>query len=196
MGSFIEVLRIKLYKFKMSLKFYHPYSIKPCYFRRKPINMDFDELSIFPYFFNSCLDDLNLKLQNKNQNEDNENNFVTKIKLKGFEPKDINLELSSDKRKIKITAKNENKIEKDGFRSYSLNEFSKEISLPENIDVDKLKAVLDENDDLVIIAPKILQLKEKEQENEIRIQMEPPKYQESKNVENLENKNENLTLNN
>merc|ERR1712200_315185 len=190
MGSFIEVLRIKLYKFKMSLTFFHPYSIKPCYFRRKPINMDFDELSIFPYFFNSCLDDLNLKLQNKNQNEDNENNFVTKIKLEGFEPKNINLELSSDKRKIKITAKNENKIEKDRLRSYTLNEFSKEISLPENIDFDKIKSILNENNELVITAPKLLHLKKKEQESEIKIQMEPPKYQESKNVENLENENE------
>merc|ERR1712200_169204 len=164
MGSFIEVLRIKLYKFKMSLTFFHPYSMKPRYFKRKSINIDFDELSIFPYFFNSCLDDLNLKLKNRNQLEDNEINFVTKIKLEGFEPKDINLKLSSDKRKIKITAKNENKIEKDGLRSYTLNEFSKEISLPENIDVDKIKSVLDENNGLVISAPKLLRLKEKEQE--------------------------------
>merc|ERR1712200_191352 len=172
MGSFIEVLRIKLYRFKMSMTFFHPYSIKPRYLRRKPIRMDFDEFSIFPFFFSSCLDDLNLKLQNKNQLEDNENNFVIKMKLEGFEPKDINLELSSDKRKIKITAKNENKIEKDGLRSYTLKEFSKEISLPENIDVDKLKSILNQSNELVISAPKILQLKEKEQENEIRIQME------------------------
>merc|ERR1712200_327866 len=123
---------------KMSLTFFHPYSMKPRYLRRKPINMDFDEFSIFPYFLNSCLDDLNLKLQKKNQNEDYEKNFVTKMKLKGFEPKNINLELSSDKRKITITAKNENKIEKDGLRSYTLKEFSKEIILPENIDVDKI----------------------------------------------------------
>merc|ERR1712002_1166431 len=99
--------------------------------------MDFDELSYFLYFFNSCLDNLNLKIQNKSQIEENENNFVTKIKLEGFEPKDINLELSCDKRKIKITAKNENTVEKDGLRSYTLKEFSKEINLPENIDVDK-----------------------------------------------------------
>merc|ERR1712200_105973 len=151
---------------KMSLTFFHPYSMKPRYLRRKPINMDFDEFSIIPYFFNSCLDGMNLKLQNKNQNEDNEKKFVTKIKLEGFEQKDINLELSSDKRKIKITAKNERKIEKDGLRSYTLHEFSKEISLPENIDVDKIKSVLNENDELVIIAPKLLQLKEKDQENE------------------------------
>merc|ERR1712200_386401 len=110
---------------KMSLTFFHPYSMKPRYLRRKPINMDFDEFSIFPYFFNSCFDDLNLKLQNNNHLEDNENNFVSKIKLEGFEPKNISLELSSDKRKIKITAKNENKIEKDGFRSYTLKSFQK-----------------------------------------------------------------------
>merc|ERR1712200_194705 len=190
MGSFIEVLRIKLYRFKMSMTFFHPYSMKPRYLERKPIRMDFDEFSIFPYFFSSCLDDLNLKLQNKNQLEDNKNNFVTKLKLEGFEPKDINLELSSDKRKIKITAKNENKIEQDGLRSYTLHEFSKEISLPENIDVDKIKSILNENNELVITAPRLLHLKEKEQESEIKIQMEPPKYQESKNVENLENENE------
>jgi len=171
----------------MSLKLFHPYSMKPRYFRRKPIRMDFDEFSIFPFFFNSCLDDLNLKLQNNSQLEDNENNFVTKIKLESFEPKHINLELSSDKRKIKITAKNENKIEKDGLRSYTLKEFSKEISLPENINVDKLKSVLNENNELVISAPKLLQLKEKEHEHEISIQMEPPKYKESKNNENEEN---------
>merc|ERR1719376_1685733 len=165
--------------------------MKPGYYRRKPIKMDFDEFSIFPYFFNSCLDDLNLKLQNKNQHEDNEMNFVTKIKLEGFEPKDINLELSCDKRKIKITAKNENKTDKDGLRSYTLKEFSKEISLPENIQVDKIKSILNENNELVINAPKLLQLKEKEQKNEIRIQMESPKYKENGNVENLENKNEN-----
>merc|ERR1712200_214674 len=153
---------------------------------------DFDEFSIFPYFFNSCLVDSNLKLKNRNQLEDNEINFVTKIKLEDFEPKDINLELSSDKRKIKITAKNENKIEKDGLRSYTLNEFSKEISLPENIDVDKIKSVLDEYNKLVISAPKLLQLKEKEQEKEIKIQMEPPKYEESKNVGNLEKKKLNI----
>merc|ERR1711922_94580 len=123
------------------------------------INMDFDEFSIFPYFFNSCFDDLNLKLQNNNHLEDNENNFITKIKLEGFEPKDINLELSSDK----------NKIEKDGLRSYTLKEFSKEISLPENIDVDKVKSILNENNELVIRAPKILKLKEKEQEKVISI---------------------------
>jgi len=159
-------------------------------FRRKPIRMDFDEFSIFPYFFNSCLDDLNLKLQNNNKLEDledNENNFVTKIKLEDFEPKDINLELSSDKRKIKITAKNENKIEKDGFRSYTLKEFSKEISLPENVDVDKIKSVLNENNELVISAPKIVHLNENQQENQIRIQMEPPKYE--KNEENENNGN-------
>merc|ERR1712200_319771 len=161
---------------KMSLTFFHPYSMKPRYFRRKPINMDFDEFSIFPYFFNSCIDDLNLNLQNNSQLEDNENNFVAKTKLEGFEPKDINLELSSNNRKIKITAKNENKIEKDGLRSYTLKEFSKEISLPENIDVDKLKSTLSKNNDLVISAPKILQLKEKEQEKVISIQMDPPKY--------------------
>merc|ERR1712200_57051 len=158
----------------MSLTFFHPYSMKPRYFRRKPIRMDFDEFSIFPFFFNSCLDDLNLKLKNNSQLEDNENNFVTKIKLESFEPKHINLELSSDKRKIKITAKNENKIEKDGLRSYTLKEFSKEISL-------------NENNELVISAPKLLQLKEKEHEHEISIQMEPPKYKESKNNENEEN---------
>merc|ERR1712200_265790 len=169
MGSFIEVLRIKLYRFKMSMTFFHPYSMKHRYFSRKPIRMNFEEFSIFPYFFSSCLDDLNLKLQNNNQLEDNENNFVTKMKLEGFEPKDINLELSSDKRKIKITAKNENKIEKDGLRSYTLKEFSKEISLPENIDVDKVKSVLNENNELVISAPKLLQLKENKQEKEISI---------------------------
>merc|ERR1739841_342004 len=135
------------------------------------MKMKYEEFSIFPYFFNSSLDDLNLKIQNNNQLEDNEKNFVTKIKLEGFEPKDINLELSCNKRKIKITAKNENKIEKDGLRSYTLKEFSKEISLPENIDVDKIKSVLNENNELVISAPKILQLKGKEQKNEIRIQM-------------------------
>merc|ERR1712200_189837 len=74
----------------MSLTFFHPCSMKPRYLRRKPINM--------------CFDDLNLKLQSNNHFEDNENNFITKIKLEGFEPKDINLELSSDKRKIKVTA--------------------------------------------------------------------------------------------
>ena len=58
--------------------------------------MDIDKFYIFPYFFN-ILDDLNLRLQNKSQLEDNENNFVTKIKLEGFEPNDINLELSSEK---------------------------------------------------------------------------------------------------
>merc|ERR1712200_39723 len=138
--------------------------MKPRYFRRKPIRMDFDEFSIFPFFFNSCLDNLNLKLQNNSQLEDNENNFVTKIKLKGFEPKHIILELSSDKSKIKITAKNENKIEKDGFRSYTLKKLSKEINLPENIDVDKIKSVLNENNELMIIAPKLLHLKKEEQE--------------------------------
>merc|ERR1712200_293820 len=132
------------------------YSMKPRYFRRKPIIMDYDELSIFPYFFNSSLDDLNLKLQNNNKLKDDEINFVTKIKLEGFEPKDINLELSSDKSRIKITAKIENKIEKDRFRSYTLKEFSKEISLPENIDVDKIKSILNENNELVINAPKLL----------------------------------------
>merc|ERR1712200_401213 len=131
----------------------------------------------------------NLKLQNNNKLEDNDKNFVTKIKLKGFEPKDINLELSSDKSKIKITAKNENKIEKDDFRSYTLKEFSKEISLPENIDVDKIETILNENNELVISAPKNWQLKEKEQEKEIRIQMEPPKYEKSESNENLENEN-------
>jgi len=161
--------------------------MKPRYFRRKPMKMDFDEFSIFPYFFNSCLYDLNLKLQNNNKLEDNENNFVTKIKLEGFEPKNMNLKLSSDKRKIKITAKNENKIEKDGFRSYTLKEFSKEISLPENVDVDKIKSVLNENNELVISAPKIVHLNENQQENQIRIQMEPPKYE--KNEENENNGN-------
>merc|ERR1711922_58536 len=103
---------------------------------------------------------------------------------------------SSDRSKIKITAKNENKIENDGFRSYTLKEFSKEINLPENIDVDKLKSVLKENNELVISAPKLLQSKEIEHENEIRIQMEPPKYEDSENSENLENKNKKETLNN
>merc|ERR1712200_328001 len=77
---------------KMSLTFFHPYSMKPRYLRRKPMKMDFNEFSIFPCLFNSCTDDLNRKLQNKNQLEDDKNNFVTKIKLEGFEPKDINLE--------------------------------------------------------------------------------------------------------
>merc|ERR1712200_336273 len=161
--------------------------MKPRYFRKIPIRMDFDEFSIFPYFFNSCLDDLNLKLQSNNHLEDNENNYITKIKLEGFEPKDINLELFSDKRKFKITAKNEKNIEKDGLRSYTLKEFSKEISLPENIDVDKTKSILNENSELVISAPKILHLKEKEQEKEISIQMDPPKYEERENHENLKN---------
>merc|ERR1719489_647896 len=153
--------------------------MKPRYYRRKPINMDFDEFYVFPYFFNSCIDDLNLKLQNKNQNEEDEKNFVTKIKLEGFESKNINLELSSDKRKIKITAKNENKIEKDDFRSNTLKEFSKEITLPENIDVDKIKSILNENNELVISAPKHLQLKEKGQQNEIKVQTEPPRHENS-----------------
>ena len=173
----------------MSLTCFNPYTMKPNYFRRRPTKLDFDEFSLFPLFFNSCLDDLNFKIRNKNQLEDNEKNFVTKIKLEGFEPNDINLELSADKSKIRINAKNENKIEKDGFRSYTLKEFSKEINLPENIDVDKLKSVLNENNELVINAPKLLQLKEKEQENEIKIQMEPLKYEESENNENLVNEN-------
>ena len=170
--------------------------MKPCYFRRKPIKMHFDELSMLPYFFSSCFDDVNLKLQNNNQFKDDENNFVTKIKLEGFEPNDINLELFSDKRKIKITAKNENKTEKDGFCSYTLKEFSKVISLPENIDVDKIKSVLNENNELVINAPKILPLKEKEHKNEIKIQMEPPKYEESEKNESFENENEKDVENN
>merc|ERR1711931_563191 len=103
----------------------------------------------------------------------------TKIKLEGFEPKDINLELSCDKRKIKISAKNENKIEKDGLRSYTLKEYLKEINLPENIDIDKLKSVLNENNELVISAPKMLPLEEKLEENQIKIQIKPPKYQEN-----------------
>merc|ERR1712200_63228 len=97
-------------------------------------------------------------------------------------------ELSSDKRKIKVTAKNENKKEKDGLRSYTLKEFSKEISLPENIDIDKIKSILNENGELVIKAPKLLLLKEKGQENEIYVQMKTPRYKKS---ENLESKNEN-----
>ena len=143
--------------------------------------------------FDSCFDDVNLKLQKNNQHEDNENNFVTKIKLEGFEPKDIKLELSWDNNKIKITAKNENKIENDGFRSYTLKEFSKEISLPENVDVDKIKPVLNENNELVINAPKIVPLKQKEQKNEIKIQMEPSKYEESENEgnKNLDDKQNN-----
>ena len=180
----------------MSLTFFHPYSMKPRYLRQKPIKMDFDEFSMFPYFFDSCLDNLNQKLQHESQLEDNEKNFVTEIQLEGFEPKDISIELSSDKRKTKTTAKNENKIEEDGFRSYTLKEFSKEISLPENVDVDKIKSVFNKNNELVINALKILQLKEKEQENEIKIQMEAPKYEESENNENLENKNANVIENN
>ena len=180
----------------MSLTLFHPYSMKPRYFKRKPMKIDFNELSIFPYFINSCVDDLNLRLQNKIRLEDNENNFVRKVKLEGFEPKDINLALSSDKIKIKITAKNENTTEKDGFRSYTLKEFSKEISLPENIDVDKIKSVLNENNELVINAPKILPLKEKEHKNEIKIQMEPPKYEESEKNESFENENEKDVENN
>merc|ERR1712002_173817 len=152
--------------------------------------MDFDELSYFLYFFNSCLGNLTGKLQLNNQPEDNENNFVTKIKLEGFEPKDINLELSCNKQKIKITAKNENKIEKDGLRSYTLKEYSKEINLPENIDVDKLKAVSNENNELVISAPKLLPLKEKQEEKEINIQMEPPKNEEKSNKEMLHAKSD------
>ena len=180
----------------MSLTYFQPYTMKPRYFRRRPTKMDFEELFMFQHFFNSCLDDLNFKIRNKNQLVDNEKNFVTKIKLEGFEPNDINLELSADKSKIRINAKNENKIEKDGIRSYTLKEFSKEINLPENIDVDKLKSVLNENNELVINAPKLLQLKEIEQENEIKIQMEAPKYEESENNENLENKNANVIENN
>ena len=173
----------------MSLTYFQPYTMKPRYFRRRPTKMDFEELFMFQHFFNSCLDDLNFKIRNKNQLEDNEKNFVTKIKLEGFEPNDINLELSADKSKIRINAKNENKIEKDGIRSYTFKEFSRDISLPENIDVDKIKSVLNENHELVINAPKILQLKEKEQESEIKIQMEPPKYEESVNNGKLENEN-------
>ena len=163
----------------MSLTFFHPYLMKPRYLKRKPMKMDFDIFSIFPFIFDDCLKDLTGRLQLNNQLEDNENNFVTKIKLDGFEPKDINLELSCDKRKIKITAKNENKIEKDGLRSYTLKEYSKEINLPENIDVDKLKSVLNENNELVISAPKLLPLKEKQKEKEINIEIEPPQYEEN-----------------
>ena len=71
-----------------------------------------------------------------------------------------------------------------------MEEFSKEISLPENIDVDKIKPVLTENNELVINAPKLLQIKEKEQEKEITVQTEPPKYEESENSEKMESKNE------
>merc|ERR1712243_326281 len=107
--------------------------MKPRYLKRKPMKMDFDNFYIFPYLFDDYLKDQTGRLQFNNQLNDNENNFVTKIELEGFEPKDINLELSCDKRKIKIAAKNENKIEKDGLRSYTLKEYSKEINLPENI---------------------------------------------------------------
>merc|ERR1712200_195348 len=126
---FRSITNKAIYIFKMSLTFFHPYLMKPRYFRRKPINMDFEELSTFPFFFNSCLDDLNLKLQKKNQNEDYEKNFATKINLEGFEPKDINLELSSDKRKIKINAKNGNKIRRTSFlyteRIFKRNKFAR-----------------------------------------------------------------------
>ena len=100
------------------------------------------------------------------------------------------MELSCDKQKIKITAKNENKIEKDGLRSYTLKEYSKEINLPENIDVDKLKSVLNEKNEIVISAPKLLPLKEKQQEKEINIQMEPPKYEENNKNEILQTKSD------
>ena len=166
----------------MSLTFFHPYSIKSRYLTRKPMEMDFDEFYLFPNFFDDCLNYQTNKLQLNNQLENNEN-FVTKIKLDGFDSKDINLELSRDKRRIKVTAKNENKTEKDGFRSYTLKEFSKELSLPDNIDVDKLKSVLNERNELVISAPKLLTLKEKEEKNKIKIQMETPKYEEEKNTE-------------
>merc|ERR1712243_95114 len=130
---FNRVVFIKKNKLNMSLTFFHPYSMKPCYLRRKPMKINFDNFSIFPFIFDDCLKDQTGRLKHNNQLEDNENNFVTKIELEGFESKDINLELSCDKRKIKIAAKNENKIEKDGLRSYTLKEYSKEINLPENI---------------------------------------------------------------
>ena len=82
--------------------------MKPRYLRRKPMQMDFEDFSLFPYFFDDCLNYQANKLQLNNKLENNEN-FVTKIKLDGFDSKDINLELSRDKRRIKVTAKNENK---------------------------------------------------------------------------------------
>jgi len=113
-------------------------------------------------FFSSVLQPYNCALKKCEKNI-----FEKKLGLDAsFEPEDIELKLSSDKRKLQIDAKKEKKFEKNGFRSYSVKEFSQTIDLPQNIDVDQLKSVINENNQLIITAPKLLSINKQENESE------------------------------
>ncbi len=82
--------------------------------------------------------------------------FVRKLQLdSAFLPEEVEVKLCGDKRKLKIEARSEKKCEKEGFRSYSINEISQTIDLPEDVDVGKLRTVLNENNQVVITAPKL-----------------------------------------
>ena len=171
----------------MDMKICYPNSHQFC--RTNRMGRNLDNFLVIPSFFNSNrldFDDFLSTLQPYNCARKCENNFVKKFQLGDFEPCDIELKLSSDKRKLQIDAKKEKKFEKNGFRSYSIKEFSQTIDLPENLDIDKLKSVMNENNELVITAPKLLSITEKKKETELEIKLDSSKLNEN----NEEQKND------
>jgi len=81
------------------------------------------------------------------------NVFEKEFNLLGFQPADIQVRITSDGR-LAIEAKKEQQESSDGGASYKLKEFRQSMTLPKNVDVDKLSSALkEESGKLVISAP-------------------------------------------
>ena len=82
---------------------------------------------------------------------DEEPAFREVVKVHGFKPSDLKVEVSEDKKKVTVSATREE--EDDGMKvSRTLN---KSLDLPAEADVEKMQKILVDSGHLVLIAPKV-----------------------------------------
>jgi len=78
--------------------------------------------------------------------------FEKEFDLLGFEPSAINVRVSEDGM-LTVEAKQELEEKGEGCSSYKLKQYRKSVSVPTNVDIDKLTSLLGENGKLVVSAP-------------------------------------------
>merc|ERR1712243_116590 len=116
--------------------------------------------------------------------------FTKKMKLNNFQPSDIQIRVTPDK-KVVIEAKQEVKEEKEGFHSYQLREFKQSLDVPENINIEQLTSSFNENGELTITATLLcLPEPEKDEETEVPVAFEYKSEGEEVQPATEEKKNE------
>jgi len=83
--------------------------------------------------------------------------FEKEFNLAGFEPSDIEVKITADGR-LSVEAKKEQQESGDGSASYKLKEFRQKMTLPKNVDIEKLSSALKAGSGKLVISAPILSL--------------------------------------